>query len=120
MIVIHQLIFQSNHVSYFLFVDLLILYSHYFNLIVIRTQRSQSCLSSSRSEMSVNTAKSLKSNPVNRYHEYRKLWNRQKGPGEKKHSDLRWSIREQMLEARDVTDSMNIPLIKLYLLFGPT
>lgn len=26
------------------------------------------------------------------------MWNKQKGPGEKSHSDLRWSIREQMLE----------------------
>ena len=39
----------------------------------------------------------VKSNPVNRFHEYNRLWNKQKVPGEKKHTDLRWSIREQML-----------------------
>ena len=48
--------------------------------------------------MSVSSMKNFKSNPVNRYHEYKKLCMRQKGPGEKKHSDLRWSIREQMLD----------------------
>lgn len=42
-----------------------------------------------------------KANPVNKFHEYNKLWNKQKMPGEKKHNDLRWSIREQML-AKDV------------------
>lgn len=26
------------------------------------------------------------------------MWNRHKVPGEKKHNDLRWSIREQMLQ----------------------
>jgi hypothetical protein len=26
------------------------------------------------------------------------MWNKQKVPGEKRHNDLRWSIREQMLE----------------------
>jgi hydrolethalus syndrome protein 1 len=39
-----------------------------------------------------------KSNPVKKYQDYQKMWNRHKAPGEKKHSDLRWSIREQMLE----------------------
>jgi hydrolethalus syndrome protein 1 len=38
-----------------------------------------------------------RTNPVQRFHEYSKLWNKQKMPGEKKHNDLRWSIREQML-----------------------
>lgn len=40
----------------------------------------------------------LKSNPVKKYQDYQKIWNRHKVPGEKKHSDLRWSIREQMLQ----------------------
>lgn len=44
------------------------------------------------------SVRSFKSNPVNKYHEYKKLWTKQKGPGEKSHADLRWSIREQMLE----------------------
>jgi hydrolethalus syndrome protein 1 len=39
-----------------------------------------------------------KSNPVNRFHEYSKIWSKQKAPGEKNHNSLRWSIREQMLE----------------------
>lgn len=39
-----------------------------------------------------------KNNVVNKYHEYAKLWSKQKAPGEKSHKDLRWSIREQMLE----------------------
>jgi hydrolethalus syndrome protein 1 len=42
-----------------------------------------------------------KSNPVNKFHEYKKLWDKQKMPGEKNHNDLRWAIREQML-SKDV------------------
>ncbi|CAF0825912.1 unnamed protein product [Brachionus calyciflorus] len=41
---------------------------------------------------------SLKSNPVKKYQDYQKMWNRYKVPGEKNHNDLRWSIREQMLQ----------------------
>ena len=40
---------------------------------------------------------SVRSNPVQRYQAYQQAWNKHKAPGEKKHSDLRWSIREQML-----------------------
>lgn len=39
-----------------------------------------------------------KSNPVRLYHDYNKIWKKQKAPGEKSHKDLRWSIREKMLE----------------------
>lgn len=60
--------------------------------------RSKSSLSI-KSDTSTTLKK--KSNPVTKFQQYEKLWKAQKVPGEKKHSDLRWSIREQML-AKDV------------------
>lgn len=39
-----------------------------------------------------------KSDPLRLYEKYRKTWTKQKAPGEKNHKDLRWSVREQMLE----------------------
>ena len=50
----------------------------------------------------------LKSNPVKKYQEYQKVWNRHRAPGEKKHSDLRWSVREQMLEKHVIVKVRNI------------
>lgn len=38
-----------------------------------------------------------KCDPVNRYHEFRELWERSKAPGEKNRGALRWHIREQLL-----------------------
>ncbi|XP_077965918.1 uncharacterized protein LOC120335581 [Styela clava] len=38
-----------------------------------------------------------KSDPVNRYHQYRDVWNSIKAPGEKSHKDLRWEVKAQML-----------------------
>jgi hypothetical protein len=71
--------------------------------------RSQSTLSL-RSTDSYRS--SIKANPVKKYQDYQKMWNRHKMPGEKKHSDLRWSIREQMLE-KHVIVKVNHLKIKL-------
>ncbi|XP_019856698.1 PREDICTED: uncharacterized protein LOC105314092 isoform X2 [Amphimedon queenslandica] len=38
-----------------------------------------------------------KNDPVQRYHEFRQMWESQKPPGEKKRNSLRWHIKEQML-----------------------
>lgn len=38
-----------------------------------------------------------RADPVNRYHQMQHVWAMQLAPGEKKHKDLRWNIREQML-----------------------
>ncbi|XP_064403982.1 centriolar and ciliogenesis-associated protein HYLS1-like [Halichondria panicea] len=38
-----------------------------------------------------------KSDPVARYHEFHKLWEAQRPPGEKSRNRLRWHIREQLL-----------------------
>ena len=54
---------------------------------------------SSRSTKTIDTSRvSSKTNPMQKFHQYKKMWNKQKVPGEKTHNDLRWSIREQMLE----------------------
>lgn len=52
-----------------------------------------------------------KSNAVNKYHEYAKIWSKQKAPGEKSHKDLRWSIREQMLEKEVIVKVRKFNLI---------
>lgn len=39
-----------------------------------------------------------KCDPVNRYQQFRESWDAQKAPGEKNHKDLRWNVRELMLE----------------------
>jgi hypothetical protein len=39
-----------------------------------------------------------KKNPLELFQKYQKIWNKHKAPGEKRHDDLRWSVREQMLE----------------------
>uniref|UniRef100_A0A1B6M1Q9 Centriolar and ciliogenesis-associated protein HYLS1 C-terminal domain-containing protein n=1 Tax=Graphocephala atropunctata TaxID=36148 RepID=A0A1B6M1Q9_9HEMI len=38
-----------------------------------------------------------RSDPVALYHQYQQLWRQQKLPGEARHNDLRWTIREKML-----------------------
>jgi len=38
-----------------------------------------------------------KSDPVARYQQFRQSWTQQRAPGEKKHNQLRWNVREQML-----------------------
>lgn len=40
---------------------------------------------------------SRKSDPVQRYHEYRRFWDAFKAPGEKSHKNLRWMVRERMM-----------------------
>lgn len=41
--------------------------------------------------------KNKKSDPVNRYHQFRDYWALHKVPGENKHNELRWYIKERML-----------------------
>eukprot|EP00794_Sanderia_malayensis_P020507 gene20507-22525_t len=38
-----------------------------------------------------------KFDPVNRYHQFKEEWKMQAVPGENKHNNLRWNVREQML-----------------------
>ncbi|KAG8287011.1 hypothetical protein J6590_046985 [Homalodisca vitripennis] len=38
-----------------------------------------------------------RSDPVALYHQYQQLWKQQKLPGEARHNDLRWTIREKLL-----------------------
>lgn len=37
-------------------------------------------------------------NPMSKYQEYKRAWTKQKVPGEKDHSNLRWWVREKMKE----------------------
>ena len=37
-------------------------------------------------------------NPVQKYQQYKKVWSKQKAPGENSHAELRWWIREKMLD----------------------
>lgn len=45
-----------------------------------------------------------KSDPVARYQQFRQSWTHQRAPGEKKHNQLRWNIREQMLAQDQVVE----------------
>lgn len=45
-----------------------------------------------------------KSDPVARYQQFRQSWSQQRAPGEKSHSNLRWSVREQMLSQDQVIE----------------
>ncbi|XP_061191918.1 centriolar and ciliogenesis-associated protein HYSL1-like [Saccostrea echinata] len=45
-----------------------------------------------------------KSDPVARYQQFRQSWSQQRAPGEKKHNQLRWNIREQMLAQDQVVE----------------
>ncbi|XP_048737189.1 centriolar and ciliogenesis-associated protein HYSL1-like [Ostrea edulis] len=45
-----------------------------------------------------------KSDPVARYQQFRQSWCQQRAPGEKKHNQLRWNIREQMLAQDQVIE----------------
>ncbi len=63
-------------------------------LLVIRSSSSLSL----RPGSATSRSGYAKSNPVQRYQQYRKIWNKQRAPGEKNHNGLRWSIRAQMLE----------------------
>ncbi|CAK8692697.1 uncharacterized protein LOC143462886 [Clavelina lepadiformis] len=38
-----------------------------------------------------------KTDPVNRFHQYRDFWNVVKAPGEKSHKSLRWEVKAQMM-----------------------
>jgi len=61
--------------------------------------RSQSVLSlNSSNNRQVERLYQSKKNPVQLFQKYQKMWSKQKAPGEKRHDDLRWSVREQMLE----------------------
>ncbi len=42
------------------------------------------------------------------YHEYAKKWSKQKAPGEKSHKDLRWAIREKMLDKHVIVKQQQI------------
>eukprot|EP00058_Branchiostoma_floridae_P018983 XP_002604472.1 hypothetical protein BRAFLDRAFT_79227 [Branchiostoma floridae] len=46
--------------------------------------------------------KSAKTDPVNRFHFYNRQWAAQKAPEEKKHKDLRWNVRELMMQRDEV------------------
>ncbi|CAH1261383.1 HYLS1 [Branchiostoma lanceolatum] len=46
--------------------------------------------------------RSVKTDPVNRFHFYNRQWGAQKAPGEKKHKDLRWNVRELMMQKDEV------------------
>jgi len=59
----------------------------------------------------------MKTNPMQKFHQYKKMWNKQKVPGEKTHNDLRWSIREQMLEKHVFVKVNNIYNDSIYLYF---
>ena len=39
----------------------------------------------------------VKTDPVNRFLQYQQEWSKSKVPEEKKHKNLRWAVREQML-----------------------
>jgi len=39
----------------------------------------------------------VKTDPVSRYQSYQQEWAKSKVPEEKKHKELRWAVREQML-----------------------
>nr|CAB3255099.1 hydrolethalus syndrome protein 1 homolog [Phallusia mammillata] len=38
-----------------------------------------------------------KTDPVNRYHQYKDFWTNVKAPGEKSHKELRWEVKAQMM-----------------------
>lgn len=48
-----------------------------------------------------------KSDPVARYQQFRQSWCQQRAPGEKKHNQLRWNIREQMLAQDQVIEKVS-------------
>lgn len=48
-----------------------------------------------------------KSDPVARYQQFRQSWTQQRAPGEKKHNQLRWNIREQMLAQDQVVEKVS-------------
>ena len=47
-----------------------------------------------------------KSDPVSRYQQYQEQWRQQKAPGEKKHKNLRWGVREHMLHKDEVVEKV--------------
>ena len=47
-----------------------------------------------------------KTDVVNKHKHYRDRWSSQKAPGEDRHHDLRWSVREQMLYHDDVVEKV--------------
>ena len=49
-----------------------------------------------------------KSDPVARYQKYSNSWKSQKAPGERAHSNLRWSVREHMLYHDQVVQKVSI------------
>ena len=48
-----------------------------------------------------------KSDPVARYQQFRQSWTQQRAPGEKKHNQLRWNVREQMLAHDQVIEKVS-------------
>lgn len=46
---------------------------------------------------SVASRNTTKTDPVNRFQQYQQEWSKSKVPEEKKHKNLRWAVREQML-----------------------
>lgn len=65
---------------------------------VIRSQSSLSLRSDMTASCSSQRSQSSRADPLKLYEQYRRVWRKHKAPGEKTHKDLRWSIREQMLE----------------------
>lgn len=53
-----------------------------------------------------------KGDPVARYHEYRRVWEKYKAPGEKSHAQLRWNVRAQMLRKDVVVTSSWRPRVE--------
>lgn len=56
-----------------------------------------------------------KSDPVARYQQFRQSWTHQRAPGEKKHNQLRWNIREQMLAQDQVVEKVSSDDFNIYI-----
>lgn len=57
-----------------------------------------------------------KSDPVARYQQFRQSWTHQRAPGEKKHNQLRWNIREQMLAQDQVVKKVSSDDFNVYII----
>ncbi|XP_071510700.1 centriolar and ciliogenesis-associated protein HYLS1-like [Diadema antillarum] len=52
-----------------------------------------------------------KTDPVTRHQMYRAQWSSQKAPGEKKHKELRWNVREHMMHKDEVVQPRLTPRV---------
>ena len=55
-----------------------------------------------------------KSDPVARYQQFRQSWTQQRAPGEKKHNQLRWNVREQMLAHDQVIEKVSFIYTRIF------